>query len=138
MRNSWAYLERYLARCQRVMLLDRWTVTVSRELIPQPEGETIWADIATTPEAMRATLRTGQPFWDGSRGDKRATIAHELGHCHTDRLHYLIQRIAQPMMRGKQWTALDGAFVPELESVTETMAQIIAPYLPAWTGPKGK
>lgn len=122
-----AYWQKYVDILQPLLRLRDWDVTVCRE---RPDNESHGASIGCFYGQKRAELCIHMQHFNGlSDYDKKVTIAHELMHLHTARTKDFVRTFCDTQSEethGFFWSVYYEAF----EEETETLAQIIAPFLP--------
>lgn len=108
--------QQYVRACAQRLELGHWLLTVE----DGGAGED-YADVARI-GTTAAHIKLYQQFWAASSDLKRLTVAHELMHLHTWTLAELV-----PDSHAASRSEVE-------ERLVDTLADIIAPYLPSWRG----
>lgn len=107
----------YVQKVARPLGLAGWHLSV----VDGGECENTFADVVRI-GTIAAQISLYQNFWVASAKEKRLTIVHELLHLHTWGLVELI-----PDSHATARTDVE-------ERLVDTLAEIISPLLPPWTG----
>jgi Zn-dependent peptidase ImmA (M78 family) len=120
-----AYWQAYVDEVKPIFRLWQWRIDVSTDRAHDDADATTW--ISNDYQTACLYLCDG---WDmKSRDSQRETIAHELVHVHLSRLSMFAEKIANQL--GGQAEGLADEMVGHfLESATEELARVIAPFLP--------
>lgn len=99
----------YLRRLADTLALKDWTVILKDEAPSDPDA---LASIVTTYGRKRATIRLGDAFLDETPESQRATLVHELIHCHLDSAweiaYQALPSDVKPVFRRMGEIAVDG------------------------------
>ncbi|MCA9880308.1 MAG: hypothetical protein KC442_21080 [Thermomicrobiales bacterium] len=128
-------LGRYLRSLADAMQLRDWVIELQRER-PEPEGA--WASVVVCRWHQTAWVRVAWPeFFDTRPPERqRVDLVHELVHVHLDRPHQLMDDLAGMFGENTATQLAKDRHQVEIEVATETLARVIAPFMPmppAWT-----
>lgn len=116
----------YVHECARAIGLSEWEIEVVRDGLP----EHVFArcDVPLARQAAKITF--GPQFFESSPEEKRATILHELLHCHFAQITEVVDESLPALLGRPAYNVFDNAHNLALEGCLDAIAVSVARLLP--------
>lgn len=114
---------------RRLLYLNDWDIQLDTE---QVAPEQSMAAIAIRYNSHIATIQLGESFFETDENEQRATILHELIHCHTDQILRACESLA-PALGSQVWNIFLPLLTEKIETITDTLSLVVRDILLANT-----
>lgn len=133
--DQWVYLDGYLQGLAERLALGGWRVTLSRD--PCEPDDRADAKSFLRNAANATTVYLAANFADQPANEQRETLVHELIHAHFNRQDRVVDMYEDYVPR-IVWDTIHKQYRETQDVGIESLAWVIAPYMPPCELPKGE
>jgi hypothetical protein len=120
-------LAEYVRTLADALGLRDWDVTLAED---HSMSEEVFADVRVPRGRKHATITLGGEYFTSSQEERRATIVHELLHCHFMSLEDLIEDTLPPLIGRPAFSMFRHGHTQIIEQGVEGVSVAIAHFLP--------